>query len=241
MRPDCYINYFKYSRAASTGSKTIKLPLTTRGSYDFYVHYGEDDNHRKFKHVTSYDDPDAQHIYESEGVYEILIQGKIEGFSFNGGDPSTIQCGRNGPLYPVVGVGDNWKLINITRWGPLRLHNLNPLGGPSAAMEGGYFMGAINLESINETVNLTGARSMVNMFTNATSFNSDISGWDVSKVWWMDKMFQNATSFNQDLSGWNVCNVINKSEFHIDPPGHDDGFPIDFDDGADAWANANQT
>ncbi|MFM7152716.1 MAG: BspA family leucine-rich repeat surface protein, partial [Bacteroidota bacterium] len=45
---------------------------------------------------------------------------------------------------------------------------------------------------------------MYAMFKNATSFNQDISGWDVSGVQGMDEMFSGATAFNQDISGWDV-------------------------------------
>lgn len=33
-------------------------------------------------------------------------------------------------------------------------------------------------------------------------FNSDISGWDTSRVTTFEEMFYGATGFNQDLSGW---------------------------------------
>ena len=32
--------------------------------------------------------------------------------------------------------------------------------------------------------------------------------WDVSNVEIMNRMFEKATSFNQDISGWDVSNVI---------------------------------
>ena len=46
----------------------------------------------------------------------------------------------------------------------------------------------------------------------AREFNSDLSGWDVSKVTNMRAMFQGAVMFNSDISGWNTSNVINMRE-----------------------------
>ena len=45
------------------------------------------------------------------------------------------------------------------------------------------------------------------MFRGASSFNGDISDWDVSNVTNTEEMFNYATSFNRDISGWNVSNV----------------------------------
>jgi surface protein len=48
------------------------------------------------------------------------------------------------------------------------------------------------------------------MFRGATSFNQNISGWNVSNVTVsMQSIFEGATSFNQNLSAWNVSNVTN--------------------------------
>ncbi|MFU8813692.1 MAG: BspA family leucine-rich repeat surface protein, partial [Balneolaceae bacterium] len=41
----------------------------------------------------------------------------------------------------------------------------------------------------------------------ASSFNADISSWDVSNVVNMNGMFSSASSFNQDLSLWCVSNI----------------------------------
>ena len=50
-----------------------------------------------------------------------------------------------------------------------------------------------------------------------STFNQDISAWDVSNVTHMSKMFRES-SFNQDLSGWNVDNVNDCWTFSYDTP-----------------------
>ena len=45
------------------------------------------------------------------------------------------------------------------------------------------------------------------MFRGATSFNGDVSNWNVAAVTNMQYMFQAATSFNGDVSNWNVETV----------------------------------
>ena len=49
------------------------------------------------------------------------------------------------------------------------------------------------------------------MFQNATSFNQDLSLWNVANVTSMRQMFENAICFNQDLSRWNVASVTDMS------------------------------
>ncbi len=59
--------------------------------------------------------------------------------------------------------------------------------------------------------------TMNNMFV-FSNFNQPIDEWDVNQVTDMSRMFLFSTSFNQDLSGWNVDNVITCEEFSLNTP-----------------------
>ncbi|MGN8225642.1 BspA family leucine-rich repeat surface protein [Gracilimonas sp. BCB1] len=75
------------------------------------------------------------------------------------------------------------------------------------------FDGAETLELRNlDTPDLSSVNSMQRMFASnnsESSFNSDISGWNVSAVTNMHGMFLGAKTFNQDISGWDVSSVTN--------------------------------
>ena len=54
--------------------------------------------------------------------------------------------------------------------------------------------------------------SMSNLFNGLSSFNSDISNWNVSSVTDMYGMFVGASSFNSDISNWDVSSV---TKWHV--------------------------
>jgi surface protein len=49
-----------------------------------------------------------------------------------------------------------------------------------------------------------------------STFNGDVSSWDVSKVTTMKSMFEGAAAFNGDLFSWDVSKVTASSDFATD-------------------------
>lgn len=126
------------------------------------------------------------HDFSSAGTYTIRIQGAFPGITFN--------CG-----------GDKEKIISIDQWGT------NPWSILYYA-----FCGCSNLVSTaTDTPNLSGVTNLTNMFSQCSSFNGDLSSWDVSSVTNMASMFSGCSSFNSDLSSWDVSNVTDMSSMFI--------------------------
>lgn len=120
------------------------------------------------------------------GKYEVTINGICEGFGF--GYDSTQH----------VLTGDRAKLLDVSQWGSVKLHN-----------EGYQFAYCTNLAGFSalDSPDLSGVTNMRSMFRGARLFNQDIGSWDVSGVTDMSAMFGDAVSFNQDIGSWDVSGV----------------------------------
>jgi len=90
-------------------------------------------------------------------------------------------------------------------------------------------------EIANGNVNLctTLVTDMAGLFLNNTSFNTDISFWDISNVTGMTDMFNGATAFNQDIGSWKTSNVTNMSGMFYNA--------ISFNQGIGNWDTSNVT
>ena len=126
---------------------------------------------------------DSTHTYREADSYTVSISGGLERFYLDGQQPN---AGR---------------LASIEQWGDTKWTTMN-----------GAFDGAANMVyRATDAPNLSGVINMSGMFGGASSFNGDLSSWDVSSVTDMSDMFFEASSFNGDLSSWDVSAVTNMS------------------------------
>ncbi|AUP78546.1 DUF5018 domain-containing protein [Flavivirga eckloniae] len=128
----------------------------------------------------------ATHSYATAGTYTVSITGDFPRIYF----PSD-ELGRF-----------RLKIQSVENWGSQVWTSMNSA-----------FSRCENLVvNAVDTPNLSKVTDMASMFFEATSFNQDISSWDVSNVTDMSFMFSGAINFNQDLSNWNVSKVTDMED-----------------------------
>lgn len=117
--------------------------------------------------------------------------------------------------YEFVGTGlDKWDVSNVRDMSYL-FSNCNALDGDKIVnwktdnlVYANSMLSSIKFNSDISGWNTSKLQEVVNMFAYNTAFNQDISGWNTQSLRKIDLMMRNNTAFNQDLSGWDVSNVI---------------------------------
>ena len=185
IRYEAFILTIKTDNNGTTNDRAFLIP-TKGSSYNYNV---DCENDGIFEATAV--DGNYTCNYATQGTYHVVIQNNSQ----------------NQDGFPRIyfnNEGDKNKLLAIAQWG----------SQPWASMRGAFY-GCKNLTSIGDitadTPNLSLVKSMANMFKDASSFNQDISQWNVSNVEDMSAMFYGATAFNQDLSDWNTSHVTTMS------------------------------
>ncbi len=128
----------------------------------------------------------STHIYENPGVHTVSITGDFKQFSATRGTPE--------------------KLKSVEQWGSIAWRSFD-----------NAFSGAVNFQlNATDAPDLSVATSLRMMFRDATTFNADLSGWDVSNITDMSFVFWGATAFNGDVTNWNVGNVTTMASMFRD-------------------------
>ena len=120
------------------------------------------------------------HRYDSAGTHTVRISDGITGFHLDGSANAR-------------------KLVSIDQWGTAQWTSVHEA-----------FRGASNMGyNAADAPDLSRVSDASHMFHGASSFNGDISSWNVSSVTNMRDMFRNADAFNQPLNSWDVSSVTN--------------------------------
>ncbi len=109
------------------------------------------------------------------------------------------------------------RLVSIDQWGTAKWTSMRQA-----------FAGASNMVyNATDVPDLSGVTDTGSMFLRASSFNGDISDWNVSSVTDMRGMFSHAFSFNQPLDSWNVSSVTRMNAMFY--------FSTSFNQPLDSW------
>ena len=130
---------------------------------------------------------DRTHPYAVPGNHTVAISGGFERIYLNGHTNAT-------------------KLASIDQWGSTGWTSMESAFEGASAMTYGA----------TDAPDLSAVTDMAGMFTGASSFNGDISDWNVSAVTDMSGMFERANAFNQTISGWDVSGVTDMSDMFED-------------------------
>lgn len=172
-------------------TKTIELPIRNTTS-DATVTWN--DGQIDVVPAGSYNQPSAGTVvptYSKEVIkdrtYTVVVEGTYRVFSYG-------SISSNHPL----SLTGNDCLLSLDHWGEST--------GVTTANRG--FYGVTTAFTVPSQIpsTVTNTRSM---FSNAPSFNDDISGWNTSKITDMAWMFSVARVFNQDISKWDTRSLEN--------------------------------
>ena len=147
---------------------------------------------------------DRSHTYADPGNYTVSILGDFTRILIN----------------DAANNADQPRAIN--QWGDIQWESMNSAFKGASNMAylaadvpdlsrvtdtASMFNAASSFDGDISAWNVSNVTDMTGMFNGASAFNSDISAWNVSKVTRMGGMFSGATSFNGDLRSWDVSKV----------------------------------
>ena len=171
-----------------TTSPNESITLFTTGGadisdYDAYIDWGDGTD---LEQITG-DDPDPSHEYATAGDYEVRVYNTFPRLDMT--DGADLVTYGNTPALPA----NSAKLIAINQWGDIAWESVKNM-----------FYQTPNLVTYTatDTPDLSMASSAEGMFAFTGLTTADLSDWDVSTITDFSSMFSNALSFNGDLSDW---------------------------------------
>ena len=203
----------------------FQLPLISNGTISIDVDWGDGNTDT----ITTYNQAETLHTYDTSGVYEIKIVNEVRGWQFNNG-------------------GDKAKITNISDWGSFNftehssffnctiltctatdvptisttdmhssfsfctLFNGSVSGWDVSAVTNFYSAFSSNTSFTGtglDTWNVSSVTDFSFTFSFCSVMNADISSWNTSSVLDMEWMLISCLIFDQNISGWDINQVTN--------------------------------
>jgi len=202
----------------SSAANQIALPLSTSGSYNFVVYWGDNTS----SSISSALQPEVTHSYATAGTYNVTMSGYIKGWTFNNGK-------------------DRRKIINISQWGGIKLSSNGSQFYGCDALTLNNISDTPNLYCKN--VNPTFSSSIANVFRSCSLLTtiSRLDQWDTSQVQYMGASFYATPSFNQNIGSWNIGRVTNMESMFSLPNTITGSFDNGGSDSIGNWDTSNVT
>ena len=163
-------------------------------------------------------DSDKSITLPMKGTYSILWGDGSSSTNVSGSQLHPYSTAGN---YTVTVLGDGLESISLydpdDKPNALQLKSIDQWGDTEWQSMGGAFQSASNMVyRATDAPDLSDVNYMGYMFFDASSFNANLSSWNVSNVTYMEYMFADASSFNGNLSSWDVSSVINMNNMFSD-------------------------
>ena len=184
-----FITTWKTDNNGTSTDTEITIPTILGENYNYEVDWTYDGV--TFNAEDTGINGNITHDYEVAGTYMVAIRGAFPRIYFNN-------------------AGDKQKLLTIEQWGNTAW----------TSMENAFY-GCTYLNITNpsiDTPDLAQVTNLTNMFNKCSSFNGDITAWDVSTVEIFDQMFRFCSAFDQPIGSWNMRNA--KSLYYMFEEAH---------------------
>jgi len=192
---------FTITASNSAGSDTAELSLSTVALIPFVTTWQTNSGNNQINISTNNDYNYNYTVDWGDGSSDTNVTGWIT-HTYSAEGIYTVTISGH---FPAISFNTN-KLLSVEQWGNRKW----------LSMRGAFYKCNNIVFNASDTPNLSSVRSMSYMFLRS-SFNQDISNWDVSSVTDMSSMFSGVTlsteNYDALLTGWSSQNLQSDVEF----------------------------